>query len=69
MDVADLACETLLVGRAVTRDILLDPLLPEALVNTALRREMIEAMRAYDRRGKAFWRNFLRTHQDAESGR
>lgn len=56
------AKETLLIGRAVTRDILLDPLLPPELVNASLRHEMIEAMRAYDRQGKAFWREFLASH-------
>ena len=50
------ATETLLVGRAVTREILLDPLLPEELVDTDLRRQLVEAMRRYDRAGKTFWR-------------
>ena len=54
--------ETLQIGRAVTRDILLDPLLPEALVDVALRRQMVEAMRGYDRLGKTFWRNFEARH-------
>ena len=54
------ARETLLVGRAVMRDILRDPLLPEELVDTAARRRMIDAMKAYDRVGKDRWRNFYR---------
>ena len=50
------AKEILLLGRAVTRDILLDPLLPEALVDTSLRRQMVNDMRDYERWGKPFWR-------------
>ena len=50
------AKETLLVGRAVTRLILLDPLLPKELVNADLRRQLVQSMRKYDRKGKAFWR-------------
>ncbi len=56
------AIETLLLGRTVTRDILLDPLLPDELVDTALRKRMIAAMRAYDRQGRSFWRAFHREH-------
>ncbi len=61
---AEAARETLLVGRQVTRDILLDPLLPDALVDGRARREMIDAMRAYDRIGKARWRSFYQRHED-----
>ncbi len=56
------AKETLLLGRAVTREILLDPLLPDELVDTQLRGEMVAAMRRYDRDGKALWRNYYRSH-------
>ena len=61
-DDATAARETLLIGRRVTRDILLDPLLPDALVDAAARRRMIEAMREYDRIGKAYWREFYDRH-------
>jgi len=60
LDVHAAARETLLVGRAVMRDILKDPLLPEELVDTAGRRKLIDAMKAYDRIGKDRWRNFYR---------
>lgn len=60
LDVPSAARETLLIGRAVMRDILTDPLLPESLVDVAARRRMIEAMRAYDRLGKDCWRRFHR---------
>jgi phenylacetic acid degradation operon negative regulatory protein len=58
LDVEAAARETLLVGRAVMRDIVTDPLLPETLVDTALRRRMILAMVDDDRLGKAAWRAF-----------
>jgi phenylacetic acid degradation operon negative regulatory protein len=57
------ARETLLIGRQVTRDILLDPLLPDELVDGALRGRMMDAMRRYDRLGKAYWREFYRQHE------
>ena len=50
------ARETLLLGRRVTRQILLDPLLPQELVDTRLRHRMIQSMRDYDKRGKAYFR-------------
>ncbi|HEX7035859.1 MAG TPA: type IV toxin-antitoxin system AbiEi family antitoxin domain-containing protein [Pseudomonadales bacterium] len=60
LDVQSAARETLLVGRAVMHDILIDPLLPETLVDVAARRRLIAAMRAYDRLGKRCWRAFYR---------
>ena len=59
---AELGRETLLLGRAVTRDILLDPLLPEEMINVSLRKEVVQTMRAYDRLGKQYWRRFEATH-------
>jgi phenylacetic acid degradation operon negative regulatory protein len=56
--VADRARETFLVGRAAMRAILVDPWLPDALVDTKLRAELVAAMRQYDRLGKACWRSF-----------
>ncbi len=61
------ARETLIVGRLVTRDILLDPLLPEQMINTDLRSRMIGSMRQYDQVGRAIWRNFYQRHNSAES--
>ena len=65
LDDAAAARETLLIGREVTRAILLDPLLPDALVDASARRQMIEAMRNYDRIGKAYWREFFQQHEQA----
>jgi phenylacetic acid degradation operon negative regulatory protein len=64
MDDSAAARETLLLGREVTRHILLDPMLPGALVDAGARREMIESMRDYDRLGKAYWREFYNRHGD-----
>ena len=65
LDDAAAARETLLIGREVTRAILLDPLLPDALVDADARRQMIDAMRGYDRIGKAYWREFFQQHEQA----
>jgi phenylacetic acid degradation operon negative regulatory protein len=63
LDDAEAARETLLIGRQITRDILLDPLLPEELVDAALRGRMMAAMRDYDRLGRDYWREFYRRHE------
>ena len=63
MDDPAAARETLLVGRQVTRDILLDPLLPDELVEGGLRRAMVAAMQDYDRLGKNYWRTFFERHE------
>lgn len=57
------ARETLLIGRRVTRDILLDPLLPDELADAGARRAMIEAMRSYDKVGRRLWRAFYVRHE------
>ncbi len=64
----DAARETLLLGREVTRAILLDPLLPAELVDAELRSELIRAMRRYDRIGKRLWRAFYSRHALAATG-
>jgi len=56
--VTDAARETLEIGRMVTSEILLDPLLPEAMIDVPLRRQRHEAMRSYNRLGRAAWRRF-----------
>jgi phenylacetic acid degradation operon negative regulatory protein len=53
------ARETLLVGRAVIRSIVLDPLLPEAIQPGAPRRALIEATRAYQARARILWQEVL----------
>lgn len=54
--------ETLLLGRAVTRQILLDPLLPAEMVDAQLRQQMVQSMCEYDELGKNFWRTFHAAH-------
>ena len=51
--------ESFLVGGRVLRRIVLDPLLPEAIVPTSERDAMIDAMSDYDRMGRARWADFL----------
>ncbi len=51
--------ETFLVGGQVLRQIALDPLLPEDIVPARERARLVEAMRRYDRLGRACWAGFL----------
>lgn len=48
-------------GRAI-RQLALDPLLPEPIVPAAERAALVEAMRDYDRRGRACWRPLMQAH-------
>lgn len=58
------ARETLLLGQAAIRLINLDPLLPEAMVDTGLFDALVAAMERYDRRGKAAWADFYAVSGD-----
>jgi len=49
-------------GGAALRTIILDPLLPDLLVPGDERRALVEAMKGYDRLGRAAWRGFLSEH-------
>ena len=60
LDAFAAAQETLLIGRNVTRDIVMDPLLPQEMINAQLRGEVLERMKAYDRLGKDCWRAFYK---------
>lgn len=51
----------LLGGRAI-RQLAYDPLLPEPIVATCLRSELVAAMRRYDRAGRRVWQKFMREH-------
>lgn len=48
------------VGGAAIRQVVLDPLLPDAIVPAHERARLIETLRRYDDLGKAVWSQFLR---------
>ncbi len=48
--------ETFLLGGEAVRRIVLDPLLPEPIVDTTARRALVDAMRRYDRIGRDCWK-------------
>lgn len=54
------AAETLLLGRAVIREIVHDPLLPDDLSPSAERRTLIDRMQRYQARARAIWMGVLR---------
>jgi phenylacetic acid degradation operon negative regulatory protein len=54
--------ETFTLGGRAIRELVLDPLLPEAIAPAAERRALVEAMRRYDRVGRDRWRPFMRAH-------
>jgi phenylacetic acid degradation operon negative regulatory protein len=56
--------ETFLVGGRVLRDLVIDPLLPEPIIDRSMRRDLVTAMLRYDRIGRAKWALFL-AHFDA----
>ena len=56
---AEAMVETFLVGGQVLRQIALDPLLPEDIVPGRERARLVDAMRRYDRLGRACWAGFL----------
>ena len=51
--------ESFLLGGRVIQQLVLDPLLPDAIVSGAERRELLESMRRYDRLGRNAWADFL----------
>ena len=58
--------ESFTLGGAALRAIVLDPLLPDALVPGDERRALIAAMTRYDRLGRDAWRGFLSSHGVAQ---
>ena len=54
--------ESFLLGGEMIRQIVLDPLLPEALSSGSERRALVEALRHYDRVGRGYWSEFLRRY-------
>ena len=54
--------ESFVLGGQVIRQLALDPLLPEPIVAAGERAALVDAMRQYDRLGRAHWRAFMRSH-------
>lgn len=54
--------ESFLLGGEAIRRIVLDPLLPDAIVPTAQREELVRAMTAYDEIGRRYWTPFLQRY-------
>lgn len=59
--------ESFRVGGAAVRQIALDPLLPDSIVDVAARRAMIDEMRAYDRLGRDAWKQWAGASVELES--
>lgn len=51
--------ETFLLGRSVIRDLVLDPLLPQAMCPATERQALVATLRRYDRLGRSAWVGFL----------
>jgi len=58
----DAMIESFLLGGRAIRQLALDPLLPEPIVAAGERAALVEAMREYDRLGRACWRTFMKSH-------
>jgi len=57
--------ESFRVGGAALRQLVLDPLLPEAIVPAAERRALVETMQRYDQLGRAAWAGWLGEREPA----
>lgn len=66
LTIEEAARETFLVGEAVIRQINSDPLLPDPMINTGLRRSLIEQMIQYDNLGRQIWASFEKRCATAE---
>ncbi len=60
LPLAEAARETLSLGQAAIRLINLDPLLPDAMVDGALRDRLVDEMKIYDDRGQKIWSRYYR---------
>ena len=57
--------ESFRVGGAALRQLVLDPLLPEAIVPAQERRALVESMQRYDQLGRAAWAGWLGEREPA----
>lgn len=62
MPAHDAMVESFVLGGQAIRQLALDPMLPEPIVSAAARAALVEAMRGYDRLGRACWRSFMKSH-------
>jgi len=58
MDIDGAVRETFTVGESVIRHINADPLLPDEMINTKLRREVLSQMKDYNELGRVVWERF-----------
>ena len=54
--------ESFVLGGRAIRQLVLDPLLPEPILPTTERHALVQAMRRYDKLGRACWRSFMGAH-------
>jgi phenylacetic acid degradation operon negative regulatory protein len=64
----DALVESFLVGGAAIRSLARDPLLPDEVASGDDRRALTDAMRDYDRRGRAIWKEMLELEPAALDG-
>jgi len=69
LDVEAAMVESFLLGGRVIRQLVLDPLLPEAIVPGAERSALVAALRRYDACGREVWASFMAGHGAAHIGR
>lgn len=60
MPAGEAMVESFLVGGRAIRELVLDPLLPEEICPTGERQALVDALRRYDRLGRAAWAAFLK---------
>ncbi len=58
LSIGEAMAETFVLGGEAVRSIVLDPLLPEPIVDVDARRALVEAMQRYDRIGRACWKGW-----------
>jgi len=60
LSIEEAMVESFLLGRSIIRDLVLDPLLPDAICPAGERQALVEALRRYDRLGRVAWVGFLK---------
>lgn len=60
LPIGEAMVHTFLLGGAIIRELVLDPLLPEPICPSDERRAVVDALRRYDRIGRSAWAGFLK---------